>query len=232
MYWTAFLLGLAGSLHCVGMCGPIAMALPFQDRRPWKTVLNMSLYQGGRILTYGLLGLFLGLLGMGLWIAGIQTYLSIALGILLLSMAFLSFNVEKYFAFVPWMRQFHQWVQYQMSYLLKNRNGQQFFLIGMVNGLIPCGLVYMAVIGALTTSDFSGGFLFMVSFGLGTLPLMFSMTLFGNYIGLARRRKLQKLMPVLMAIIAVLFLYRGIEVHLPADYRFLKDWNDLPMCHD
>lgn len=230
-FWSAFSLGLIGSLHCVGMCGPIALALPFKSPRWIDTTKSILLYQVGRILTYSLLGFLLGLLGIGLFVAGLQTYISLGLGILMLMVAFLSIDLEGMVLRFPWIAQMNTWVKRQLSKRLSNAKPGSFFLIGMLNGLIPCGLVYMAVIGAITMPSSLEGAVFMWSFGFGTLPLMLLSSFAGTKIGFSWRRKAQKMMPYLLMIIAVLFIYRGIAVHLPADYRFIQNWNDLPMCH-
>lgn len=230
--YTAFTLGLIGSLHCVGMCGPIALALPFQSESRLKTVMGMLSYQIGRVITYTLLGLVLGLLGLGLFIAGIQTYVSIALGVIMLIVAIFSVDLERFLIRIPLINQLNQKVKYFLGSYLKQTNPNQFFIIGMINGLVPCGLVYMAVIGALTTQNMLEGALFMASFGMGTVPLMLSTTIAGSILNVNFRKKARKLMPILLAIIAILFIYRGLVVHLPADFRFIQSMNDVPMCHD
>lgn len=231
-FWSAFSLGLIGSLHCVGMCGPIALALPFKNTSRTKTALGILLYQLGRISTYTLLGFLLGLLGLGLFVAGIQTYLSIGLGILMLMVAFLSIDLERILLRFPLMMNVNSFVKKQLGYRLSRVRLGGFFFIGMLNGLIPCGLVYMAVIGAITMPSSAEGAVFMYSFGLGTAPLMLLAAFTSNIIGLSWRRKAKQLMPYLLMLIAILFIYRGLAVHLPADYRFLQHWNDLPMCHE
>jgi sulfite exporter TauE/SafE len=80
MFWTAFTMGLVGSLHCVGMCGPIALALPYQNGSRWRAASNVLLYNLGRISVYALLGAVIGFLGKGLFLTGLQSYFSIGLG--------------------------------------------------------------------------------------------------------------------------------------------------------
>src|SRR6202012_1275564 len=80
----AFLIGLFGSVHCIGMCGPLAFAVPSFDRRWWRVVLDKISYNAGRIITYSFLGLIIGLLGRQLWLAGLQQGVSIVSGLLII----------------------------------------------------------------------------------------------------------------------------------------------------
>ena len=81
MLYTAIIFGLISSLHCIGMCGPIAMMLPVDHKAPSKKALQVLIYHLGRLTSYGILGLVFGLLGRGFYMAGIQQQLSIAVGI-------------------------------------------------------------------------------------------------------------------------------------------------------
>ncbi|MEL7118736.1 MAG: sulfite exporter TauE/SafE family protein [Bacteroidota bacterium] len=231
VWWTAFMMGLIGSLHCVGMCGPIALALPYHSEYKLQTIGNILLYQFGRILTYSLIGLVLGTLGMGLVLAGMQTYLSLGLGIVLLLAVIFSINLERQFLKLPFLNRLNFWVKSQLGQLMKKGSGSKLFLVGLLNGLLPCGLVYMAVVGALTTSNSTSGALYMASFGLGTLPLMLATSLAGQFIGISWRRKMRSLVPVFLVLIAMLFIYRGMNFYIPVEMRFLDDMNNIPMCH-
>lgn len=231
VWWTAFTLGLVGSLHCVGMCGPIAMALPYQSSYRWQVAGKMLLYQSGRILTYTLLGTVLGLFGMGMFIAGIQTYVSLILGILLVIIVLFSWNMESQLLKIPALQRLNQWVKQQLGHLLRKPGFSSLFLVGMLNGLLPCGLVYMAIIGALTTHNIAEGAIYMASFGLGTLPLMLATSVAGQFIGISWRNRLRKLIPVVLLAIAALLIMRGVNFVLPSDLRFLQDMSEVPMCH-
>ncbi len=231
VWWTAFMLGLVGSLHCVGMCGPIALALPYQSSYRWQILAKMLVYHSGRILTYTLLGTLLGLFGMGLLLAGVQTYISLGLGILLVFIALFSWNMEARILNIPFMRRLNLWVKKQLGLLLQQSGIQSLFLVGMLNGLLPCGLVYMAVVGALTTHTIAEGAIYMASFGLGTLPLMLATSLAGQFIGISWRNKVRKLVPVVLLAIAFLLIMRGLNFYIPSELRFLKEMSEVPMCH-
>ena len=77
MLWTALVLGLAGSFHCIGMCGPIAFVIPVDRSSKSRMIFQIFLYNLGRIITYSLIGVLFGLIGKGLYLAGFQQRLSI-----------------------------------------------------------------------------------------------------------------------------------------------------------
>ena len=119
MLWTAFTLGLLGSLHCVGMCGPIALALPYARESRFKTLSMVLQYNFGRITTYMIVGFLIGFLGKGLFLAGLQSWLSVFLGVVLLGITFFSINVENQLVQLPMLNSFFSWVKQQLSYQLK-----------------------------------------------------------------------------------------------------------------
>ena len=228
--WTAFTIGLLGSLHCVGMCGPIALSLPYQGSHRWHTTGNVLLYNIGRVATYGLLGLFIGLVGRGFFLAGFQSYVSIGLGILLLAIALFSINVESRLLRFTFMQQLNSWVKRQLAGLLRQRGPGKLLLIGMLNGLLPCGLVYMAIVGALAAGSIVNSALYMALFGIGTIPLMFATALAGQFIQLKWRARLRKLVPVFLVAFAVLFILRGLNFDVPTGLQFWNDMQNAPMC--
>jgi len=231
LIWSAFLIGLAGSLHCVGMCGPIAMALPHQGAYRWAMVGKLLLYHLGRITTYAGLGMLIGFLGQGLVMAGVQMYVSVVLGGLLLLVALLSINVETIVHRWAPVRTFQQWVRRHMSRLLNARGSSALVGIGMLNGLLPCGLVYMAVVGAVATGSVVQGAAYMALFGAGTIPLMLLTSVAGQFIDVRWRNRLRRLTPILLVVFAILFISRGLQFELPTDVRFWESAQDIPMCH-
>lgn len=229
--WTAFTIGLLGSLHCVGMCGPIAMSLPYQSSSRLKTAGNALLYNFGRIAAYGLLGGLIGLLGQGLFVAGFQRNTSVGMGILLLVIALFSINVESKILSLSAVNHFYFKIKNQLARLLKNQHKSSLFLIGFLNGFLPCGLVWLAIAGAVTMGSIFDGMSYMILFGLGTLPLMLLTSLAGNWAGLRFRNFLKKLMPAFLAGFALLFIFRGLNFHIPEDFNLWEAIQNLPMCH-
>jgi hypothetical protein len=211
---TPILLGLAASLHCVGMCGPLMLALPL-DAAGKRHVLRQSLtYHGGRILTYAALGVLFGLLGKGMVLAGLQKGLSIGAGIFMLTMAFAAWRFEQLVTNLPGFGSFTQKVKLEISHLLRRNTGGAVFGVGLLNGLLPCGMVYAALAGAISTTGGAEGGVFMAMFGLGTLPLMLLVTVLGRSFSVSVRQKIRIAQPILLTIAGLLLLQRGLQLDL------------------
>lgn len=212
---TALTLGLIGSFHCAGMCGPIALAIPLNNNN-WLTKATGSvLYNIGRAVTYAIMGALFGLISSGFAMAGFQKWVSILMGtIMVLSVLFPSlyknrFDFEKSaFSFVGKLK-------IKLGNLLRRRSFGSLFLIGILNGLLPCGLVYMAIAGALATGNSVSGALFMFLFGLGTLPMLFAISIIGNTLSLQLRKKMTKVIPIVVMFIGILFILRGLGLGIP-----------------
>lgn len=231
LFWTAFTLGLLGSTHCVGMCGPIALALPLDGRERLWVVMQALLYNLGRISTYITMGLVFGLLGEGLFLAGWQKGFSIVVGSALLLFALFSIDFERKVAAISFIRYFHQFVQRKIAgYFRRNTLGAT-YLVGFLNGFLPCGMVYLALAGAVASGGLLSGSLFMALFGLGTLPLMLGITLAGKRIPATVKKSLRKMAPFVMAAFAIFLIARGIEVELPAELKFWEALRNPVMCH-
>ncbi len=204
-----------GSFHCVGMCGPIALAIPLKTTSWLARISGGVIYNIGRALTYALMGAIFGLLGRGLVMSGFQQWVSVIMGaIMILSVITPSiyknrFNAEKgLFSLVGK-------VKLSLGKLFTQRSYGSLFLIGLLNGLLPCGLVYVAIAAAIATGSFAGGALFMFIFGLGTLPMMLAISLIGNLITLELRKKITRMIPYAIVFIGVLFVLRGLSLGIP-----------------
>jgi len=213
--WTALLIGLAGSLHCVGMCGPIALAIsPSEGSRP-KQVFGLILYNLGRSLTYGLIGIVAGLAGRSVQLAGYQQGVSIILGVLLL----LAIILPSRFGALLTGTKIHARLTFHLSKLWGRLTGQNsprsLLAIGILNGFLPCGLVYVALAGAITTGGGLSGGLYMITFGLGTLPVLLAVSLTGRLVGSSFRTKLNRLVPIAGVTLALLFILRGMSLGIP-----------------
>lgn len=207
-------LGLLSSFHCVGMCGPLALALPVQHlSRGWQA-LAVILYNIGRASTYALLGLLFGLAGHRLYLAGWQQAFSIAAGSLMLLLALHYFLLRN--TWQPlWMKGFNRQVQRWMGYFLRSRRVSGFYMLGMANGLLPCGMVYIGLAGALSTGTAVNSTLFMTAFGMGTLPAMAALSLFGLRLSLNLRQQISKAVPYLVMAMAVILILRGMNLGIP-----------------
>ncbi len=209
--WTAFLLGFAGSAHCAGMCGPLALALPAGGDGRSTFITGRLLYNTGRILTYALMGACFGLLGQGFVIAGLQRWVSLFFGALILIGLFAS---PRFTRAVPVTRAVN-WLKSRLGNWLQRRTLGSLLGIGLLNGLLPCGLVYVACAGAATMGNFWQGIEYMLAFGFGTLPLMLAISLAGTKLQFALRFKLQRLIPVSLAIVGALLVLRGLALDIP-----------------
>ena len=215
MLYTAFILGLLGSFHCIGMCGPIAFALPLDRSSTSKMVFQNFLYHLGRLITYALIGVLFGLIGRGLFISGLQQRLSILMGVIMIASVlipvqfFNKFNVTK-----PLYKVIAQ-VKKQLGLYLNKKTNKSIFLIGFFNGFLPCGLVYMALVGAIATSSVLQGSIYMFLFGIGTVPMMSLAVFTGNILKVSIRNKIQKVIPVFVVIIGLLFILRGLGLGIP-----------------
>ncbi|RYZ93581.1 MAG: sulfite exporter TauE/SafE family protein, partial [Sphingobacteriaceae bacterium] len=211
-YQLAFVIGLFGSVHCIGMCGPLAFAIPFTGRSKWLLVWDKFIYQLGRVVSYSLLGLITGFIGKQLWLSGLQQGVSILSGVLIIMAAssrlfkvsFLKGNVA-----VRWSAPFNRF----LVYAVKHQAGHLF--IGMLNGLLPCGFVYLALVGAVNTGSVASSAQYMFWFGLGTLPLMLAATLGAGLFTTATRIKMNKVVPYFMLCLGVWFFLRGLTLDIP-----------------
>jgi uncharacterized protein len=215
MLYTAIIFGLISSFHCIGMCGPIAMMLPVDRSNETKRILQLFLYHLGRLTAYGSMGLLLGLLGKGFYLAGWQQQLSIFVGIVMIVIAVVpEKELAKYNFSKPIYRLISK-VKSSLGQQFKSRSLKSFFTIGLLNGYLPCGMVYVALFGALAMPNISVSVLYMLLFGIGTIPMMSAVVLISNVLSIPIRNKIQKVIPVLAVVIGVLFIMRGMGLDIP-----------------
>jgi sulfite exporter TauE/SafE len=215
MLWTALILGLTGSFHCIGMCGPIAFVLPVDRSSKIKLIFQTFLYHFGRILSYSLIGFLFGLIGKGLYLAGFQQRLSILMGVIMIAIVIIPVSLFNKYKFSKPLYILIGQVKKRLGLYLNKKSNKALFLIGFFNGFLPCGLVYMALIGAVATGENLDGAIYMALFGLGTIPMMTAAVFIGNFVNLTVRKKIQKAIPVFIVIIGILFILRGLGLGIP-----------------
>ena len=215
MLYSAFIVGLLGSFHCLGMCGPLVLALPVHSNNKIQAITGRLLYNGGRILTYSLLGLAFGTFGESLTIFTTQQKLSVAIGSFILVLILLPSQVAQSINFMSPIARFTAGVKKQFASQFKQRTYKAFFLSGLLNGVLPCGLVYVALAGAIATGNSYSGMTYMALFGLGTLPIMLAVSFAGQYITLQWRSRLTKVIPAFTIVVACLFILRGLNLGIP-----------------
>lgn len=232
MWYIAFTLGLFGSLHCVGMCGPLAIAFCNREGDGKGQLLVSSLgYNIGRTLTYALLGLLFGLLGSFLFIADIQKGLSIFLGGLLVFSFLMSIDIDAKINSIPAVKQVYVRLRVFISNLYSHSKAYPPFVLGMANGLLPCGLVYLALTGALATGDVIHGMTFMTLFGLGTIPMLLCLVMGANLVSPKIRHRFRKILPYVTLGFGLFLIYRGIMIDMPTEINFWEALKNPIMCH-
>lgn len=208
---TGFLVGLMGSFHCIGMCGPIAMALP----KSKPLVLSRLLYNTGRVITYSLLGLLFGLLGSRLQMIGLQQVISISLGVLIvlsvITPTAYRIKITKTFGLYKAIGL----LKVSFAKMFKQHSIASMLIIGVLNGLLPCGFVYIGITGAIAIGNPVESMLFMTMFGAGTIPVMLGTSIIGGVINLNIRQKLTRLLPAFSIILAAIFILRGLNLGIP-----------------
>jgi sulfite exporter TauE/SafE len=215
MIISGFFIGLISSLHCIGMCGPIAMMLPVDHKNQTKRTIQIMVYHAGRITTYTTLGFLFGLFGKGLFIAGIQQQISIVVGIIMLLFIFIpEKTIAKYNFSKPIYRLISK-IKQQLGTQFKKKSYDALFSIGLFNGLLPCPMIYVALFGALALQNLLNSVVFMFLFGIGTIPLMSIMVYSSHFITISFRNKIKKIIPISLFIIASLFILRGLNLDIP-----------------
>ncbi|HRO41590.1 MAG TPA: sulfite exporter TauE/SafE family protein [Flavipsychrobacter sp.] len=207
----ALVMGLTGSLHCAGMCGPIIWVMPFQMITGFRKWLGIALYHFGRISIYALLGFILHSF-KSIFNPQVQQYVSIALGVLLLIIGIISFIPNNKISIkLPWT----EFIKKQLGKFIGNPKLGTLFISGSLNGLLPCGLVYMALSMSVTADSALQSVALMYAFGLGTIPALVALTVLKNKATFLRTNHIRKMVPVLMFAFGCLFILRGMNLGIP-----------------
>lgn len=215
MLYTAFIFGLISSFHCIGMCGPIAMMLPVDRDNQAKKVAQIITYHIGRLTAYALIGLVFGLVGKSLFLAGMQQKLSVFIGVAMIAVilipekAFAKYNFSKP-VFVVISK-----IKTALGSQFKNKSFKSLFMIGLLNGFLPCGMVYVALFGAIAMQSESLGVIYMILFGLGTIPMISSVVYLHSFLTVPVRNKIQKAIPYVAIAMGILFILRGLGLGIP-----------------
>lgn len=229
MEWmiAALVLGLAGSLHCVGMCGPLMLALPINETTRWSWFRGRLLNQVGRLFTYAVLGLIVGFAGQQLAMAGLQQWLAVLAGVIMLLMIAWPVGLNKInrgpFRLVAVLKKaLGMWLQRRGSFAL--------FVLGMLNGLLPCGLVYIALASSLALGDTLSSAAFMALFGLGTSPALLAVTGLGRIIRERIHVRAYRVVQVTLMVTAFLLILRGANLGIPYLSPRVEAKTEQPEC--
>jgi sulfite exporter TauE/SafE len=230
MWYVAFTLGLFGSLHCVGMCGPLALVFSNKEgNSKYQNVISALAYNLGRTFMYSLLGLFFGAIGSFLFVADLQKAISIILGILLIFSFLFTIDIDHTISNHRLLHGFYSRIRSLMANMMQKSQEFHPFQLGMANGLLPCGLVYLALAGSLASGNMIGGVEFMFLFGLGTLPMLFALTTGIGFFPPSARMSFRKVLPYVTLAFGCFLIYRGVD--LPAELNFWEALKNPVMCH-
>jgi len=233
MLYSAFIFGLISSFHCIGMCGPIAMMLPVDHQNEVKKTTQIVTYHIGRLTAYATIGLIFGLLGRGFFLAGLQQKMSIFIGVLMIIVVLIPEKIFSEYNFSKPIYKLISKIKSNLGSHFKNKSYKSLFIIGLLNGFLPCGMVYVALFGAIAMQSAGYGVLYMLLFGLGTIPLMTAVVYLHSLLKMSFRNKIQKAIPYVAVIIGILFILRGLGLGIP----YLSPSNmslfvqQMPNCH-
>jgi len=213
----AFTTGIAGGFgHCIGMCGPLiaSQSLSFQRTGAGRLMTPHALYNIGRIITYGLIGALMGLTGSFMNIAGrlagIQNSVLVIAG---LTMMLMGISIIWQRGATGWIEGHNSTVLRAARHILSSRSSFRPLGLGLVMGLLPCGLSYTIFIAAAGTGSSMAGMLMALAFGIGTAP---ALLLFGTAVSSLRARlrgRIYQAGGVLVILMGILFLVRGIRLY-------------------
>lgn len=206
------IIGFAGSLHCAGMCGPLQLLVPSRVKGQAPGTIEFIFYHIGRVTLYSLLGVLSGLIGLQLMLFQSFQWISIILGSIMLVFAWV--GLERNGKLSQRVMALLQGRLQKVYYALRvNPSLLLIFNIGLLNGLLPCGLVYFALLNAIASQHIGIGFASMAMFGLGTLPVFIFLRIVRNKI--KNQRILTQLQPYILTVAALLIILRGLNLGIP-----------------
>lgn len=231
VFEIGFFMGLIGSIHCIGMCGPLVMALPISQQTNFQKWQSILLYNAGKISSYSLLGIIFGLFGSQLPLYGVQENLSIVMGsIMILYVVYVFVIKPKFISRFLQFNLLYTFIVKNMGQLFQRKNRAVFYLIGILNGLLPCGMIYVALTSAIAAQNIMQGGFIMAFFGLGTMPALIMVAIGGQYFGIVFRKKIQSFLPVFIFSMGVLLILRGMHLGIPYVSPHLR--LDKISCHN
>ena len=227
---TAIVFGFLGSLHCLGMCAPLLWAVPENPEKRARWWINKLIYNAGRITTYAVLGLLVGVIGEGVSLVGWQQHISWITGVVLILGLILSIWGGRIRAFNSFSSAFNHRVKKGLSKTLASKTYRSQLMFGVFNGLLPCGLVYMALIASLSMTSIGGSMAYMAVFGLGTIPMMLGAAYFKKSIQSLKSISFNKLYPKIVLTIAILLIVRGMNLGIPYLSPKVSNTVDITIC--
>lgn len=203
--WTAFVLGFFGGAHCLLMCGPLVWYLKLQ--RSNYGAKGFMLHQIGRLFGYAFLGFIAGVVSYGFSLMLLHKYVALALGIVLCYSAVSSFFPSIDFLRLRKLNVLSRWFGVFQS---KTKN-TSLAIIGFINAFLPCGLIYVALAASTAFIDPAKGALYMLFFGLGTLPALGLSYILPQKLS-HKLKSTRLLLPLITGLVGVLLVLRGLTI--------------------
>ena len=232
--FAGFILGLTSNLHCIGMCGPIALAVPVNRKNNLTILRDSVVYNLGRVLTYGLLGLLIGSIGITVETFGVMQWISMIAGVALIVFAWRKY-ISGLLPVVQMDLGLTMFISRSIGKLIRSENYFKLPILGALNGLLPCGMVFVALGNAMLSGSMIGGFFAMAAFGFGTLPGMLFVTFMANRISPNLRVKMSKAVPYVLTILGFLIIARGLNLGIPfisPKLEMVKEMNKPDLKND
>lgn len=209
VYVSGLVLGLGASFHCLGMCGPLVMAVPIKRTNTLTYAFGLTQYHLGKMFSYAVLGLIVGLVGMSLQTFKSLQILSVVSGVFIIIFAWGKFIKISFGQRIT--QKFVRFSSGALRILFKSEIPFKPFFFGIINGLLPCGLVYIALMNSLVVGSPFQGALAMAFFGLGTIPVLTVARLVSGKI----QWKTNRLTPILITLVGLMIVFRGLNLNIP-----------------
>jgi sulfite exporter TauE/SafE len=227
MVVTALMMGLAGSFHCAGMCSPLVIAITNNSR---QAMFSRLVYNGGRIFTYSILGGIISSVGLVVPLFRFQSLLSVIFGVVLIVAGAFGLSKFRFTVVSGVMAKLAGLVKDSFSDFLKKKNGGATFMLGMLNGMLPCGLSLIALTFCLALAGPIDGFQFMLFFGIGTLPVMVGFAGVIQWLAMRIQINIRRLSTLFLILSGVLLITRVFLIHAVDAGTLTHQIQEIVMC--
>lgn len=221
-----------GSIHCIGMCGPLVMTFAVDHKATQLgNFIRNVVYHSGRITSYALLGLLFGSIGSFFQIVDFQKVISISLGVMMIIAFLFSIDVESHLQKIPLIKTVTKKVNIIIYSVISGPKRVSPYLLGMLNGILPCGLVYLALGGALASNNLKSAMAFMIFFGLGNAPILIALATGIKMFSFTKKLSVKRVFSFAMLFLGIIMIFRGMNVDLPFTLNLMDALQNPVMCH-
>ncbi|GAA5222393.1 sulfite exporter TauE/SafE family protein [Membranihabitans marinus] len=233
IYTLAISLGFFGSLHCLTMCGPLIIggiqSQPSNNK--YDRLFQLLKYNISRSFAYALIGIGISSIGQLRFLGNFQQTLSLLGGAVLILLFLASLDIEKALFAIPGFKKIYAGLHRRIGQFFLNRKKTSVWIIGFFNGLLPCGLVYLALAASLMADNVWQSGLFMFLFGLSTSPILIGLVLGHHRISMVWKAKIANVIPIFQLVLGLILIYRGLFIHMPSELQFYYLIQNPIMCH-